>query len=80
MKSGDSGASSPYEQDLCRRALDGGPEAMEAAGALFDLEQPSTLPEAAGLVGAYGQLTPEAFDQVTLAFDRYWHLRDMPCN
>lgn len=81
MKSGpDPAASSSYEQNLSRRVLDGEPDAMDAAGALFESKQPTTLPEAAGLVGAYGELTPEAFQNVTRAFDRYRHLRDMPCS
>jgi len=81
MKSAHSPAPiSPYEQDLSRRVRECEPDALEAAAALFDSQRPATLAEAAGLVGAYGELTPEAFDRVTLAFDRYWHLRDMPCN
>ena len=81
MKSGpDPAASSGYEQDLCRRVLDCEPDAMGAAERLFEREEPRTLPEAAGLIGAHGELTPEAFDHVTRAFDRYRHLRDMPCN
>jgi hypothetical protein len=71
---------SPYEQDLSRRVLDCEPDSLEAAAALFDGRQPRTLAEAAQLVGACGELTSEAFDCVTRAFDRYWHLRDMPCN
>lgn len=71
---------SRYEQDLSRRVLDCEPDSLEAAAALFESQQPRSLAEAAGLVGAYGELTPEAFDCVTRAFDRYWHLRDMPCN
>lgn len=68
-----------YEQELLRRVLDGEPDALEAATDLFESRQPATLAEAAGLVGAYGELTPEAFDCVRRAFDRYWHLHDMPC-
>ena len=71
---------SPYEQELSRRVLDGEPDALEAATTLFESQQPATLAEAAGLVRAYGELTLEAFDCVTCAFDRYWHLHDMPCN
>jgi hypothetical protein len=71
---------SPYERDLSRRVLDCEPDALEAAVALFDSQQPRTPAEAAGLVSAHGELTPDAFDCVMRAFDRYWHLRDMPCN
>ena len=71
---------SPYEQELSRRVLDGEPDALEAAVELFDIQQPRTLAEAAGLVNAHGELAPDAFDCVMRAFDRYWHLRDMPCN
>jgi hypothetical protein len=60
--------------------LDGEPGSLEALTALFDRERPATLAEAVELVNASGELSPAAFDRVTLAFDRYWHLRDMPCN
>lgn len=76
----DPAASSPFEQDLSRRVLDCAPNAMEAAVVLFEREEPATLAEAAGLVGAYGEFTQEALDRITQAYDRYWHLRDMPCN
>ena len=71
---------SPYEQELSRRVLDGERDALEAATTLFESQQPATLAEAAGLLRAYGEVTPEAFDCVMCAFDRYWHLHDMPCN
>ena len=71
---------SHYEQELSRRVLEGEPNALDAATALFESQQPATLAEAAGLVRASGELTPEAFDCLTCAFDRYWHLHDMPCN
>lgn len=71
---------SPYEQDLSRHVLDCEPDALEAAATLFDGRQPATLTEAVELVSPNGDITPEAFDCVTRAFDRYWHLRDMPCN
>jgi len=74
----DPAASSGYEQALSRRVLDCGPDAMEAAVLLFEREEPATLAEAAGLIGAHGELTPEACDRVTWAFDRFWHLRDTP--
>jgi hypothetical protein len=81
MKSAHSPAPiSPYERDLSRRVLECEPDSLEAGAALFDSLQPATLAEAVGVVSACGELTPEAFDCVTLAFDRYWHLRDMPCN
>jgi hypothetical protein len=70
---------SPYEQELLRRVLHDGPHALEAATDLFESRQPATLAEAAGLVSAHGELTPNVFDCVTCAFDRYWHLHDMPC-
>jgi hypothetical protein len=68
------------EKDLSRRVLDCEPNAMEAAVVLFERAEPATLAEAVGLVGAYGELTPEALDRITQAYDRYWHLRDMPCS
>ena len=71
---------SPYEQDLSRRVLDCEPDSLEAGAALFDSRQPRTLTEAVELVSPNGEITPEAFDCVTRAFDRFWHLRDMPCN
>lgn len=81
MKSGHLPApTSPYEQDLSRRVLEGEPDALEAATDLFESRQPRTLTEAVELVSPNGEITPEAFDCVARAFDRYWHLRDMPCN
>jgi hypothetical protein len=81
MKSGHPPApTSPYEQDLSRRVLDCEPDAPDAAAALFDSRQPQTLTEAVRLVSPNGEITPAAFECLARAFDRYWHLRDMPCN
>lgn len=81
MKSGHLPApTSPYEQDLSRRVLDRSPDSLDAAAALFESRQPRTLTEAVELISPSGEITPEAFDCVARAFDRYWHLRDMPCN
>jgi hypothetical protein len=60
--------------------LDSEPDCLEAAAALFDSRQPQTLTQAVELVSPNRQITPEAFDCVARAFDRYWHLRDMPCS
>jgi len=81
MKSGHlSAPTSPYEQDLSRRVLDCEPDSLEAAATLFENRQPRTLTEAIALVSRDREITPEAVDCVTRAFDRYWHLYDMPCN
>ena len=69
-----------YEKRQAQRVLDCEQGSVEAALALFERHDPATLAEAAHLIETQGQLTAEAFDHLTQAFDRYWHLRDMPSN
>ena len=69
-----------YEKHQAQRVLDCEQGSEAAALALFKRHDPTTLTEAARLIKTQGQLTAEAFDQLTQAFDRYWHLREMPCN
>jgi hypothetical protein len=69
-----------YEKRQAQRVLDCEEGSVDAALALFERHDPTTLAEAAHLIETQGQLTGEAFDHLAQAFDRYWHLRDMPCN
>jgi hypothetical protein len=69
-----------YDKQLAQRVLDGDNGAVDAALALFERQDPTTLSEAARLIQLHGDLSPEAFDGLAQAFDRHWHLRDMPCN
>jgi hypothetical protein len=69
-----------YEKHQAQRVLDCDQGSVEAALALFERHDPTTLAEAARLIETQGQLTAEAFDHLTQAFDRYWHLRDTPSN
>jgi hypothetical protein len=69
-----------YEKHQAQRVLDCDQGSVEAALALFERHDPTTLAEAAHLIETQGQLTAEAFDHLTHAFDHYWHLRDMPSN
>jgi hypothetical protein len=69
-----------YDKQLAQRVLDGDNGAVDAALALFERQDPTTLSEAARLIQLHGELSPEAFDGLAQAFDRHWHLRDMPCN
>ena len=69
-----------YEKAQAQRVLHCEQGSEEAALALFERHDPTTLAEAAHLIETQGRLTQEAFDHLTQAFDRYWHLRDTPSN
>lgn len=70
--------STSIDERLARRILQLEGNEVRAAVAFYERHQPATLDDAARLLESYGPMTPEAFDAVAMAWDVYWHLKDMP--
>ncbi|MBS1879977.1 MAG: hypothetical protein JST31_10715 [Actinobacteria bacterium] len=52
--------------------------AVEAALALIERHDPSSLPQALALLGDAAPITPQRFEIVAEAWDRYFHISSMP--
>jgi DNA-binding NarL/FixJ family response regulator len=66
------------DQRLQARILDGGPDALEAALTLMERHDPRSLRQALRLVADGIALTPASFEVVAEAWDRYFHIRNLP--
>lgn len=66
------------DERLRARILESGPGALEAALTLMERHDPHSLRQALRLVGGGPLLTPASFEIVAEAWDRYFHIRNMP--
>jgi hypothetical protein len=66
------------DQRLQARILDGGPDALEAALTLMERHDPRSLRLALRLVADGIAMSPESFEIVAEAWDRYFHIRHQP--
>jgi hypothetical protein len=67
-----------YDERLARRVRVNDDNAPQAALTLFERRGPRTLPEAVSFVCPDLRPTPETFEAIAQAWERYRHLRDLP--
>jgi hypothetical protein len=80
---GERALSIPIPQTTCDerlriRVICGGPDALDAAIALMERRDPSSLEQALGLVPNSGELSPRCREVMAEAWDRYFHMKSMP--
>jgi len=67
-----------YDERLRLRVICCGPDALDAAIALMELQDPCSLEQALGLVPKSGALSPPCREVMVEAWDRYFHMKSMP--
>lgn len=66
-----------YDERLRLRIMHGGPDAVEAAVALMERQDPDSLEQALNIVPNGAELSPGCQEVVAEAWDRYFHIRSM---
>ena len=67
-----------YDERLRLRIMHGGRDAVEAAVALMERQDPDSLEQALSIILNGDELSPGCRDVVAEAWDRYFHIKSMP--